>query len=198
MPLPDREQAIALLHEFTKSESLRRHALAVEAAMRACARRCSAVSPDDPGVDEHYWGLVGLLHDFDYEIHPEAPDHPAKGERILAERGYPEDFRKAILSHASHTGVPRDRLVEKALFAVDELCGFLMAVALVRPGHTLAGLKPGSVRKKLKDKAFARTVNREEVAQGMEELGVCFEEHVALVADAMHSIADQLGLAADV
>ncbi len=162
--------------------------------MRAYARRYAAGNPGDPEVNEHYWGLVGLLHDFDYEIHPQAPDHPARGEKILAERGYPEDFRKAILSHASYTCVPRNRLVEKALFAVDELCGFLMAVALVRPGHTLAGLKPGSVRKKLKDKAFARTVNREEVAQGMEELGVSFDEHVTLVADAMRSISEQLGL----
>ena len=194
MPLPDREDALALLHEYTKSVSLRRHALAVEAAMRAYARRYAADRPNDPEVDEHYWGLVGLLHDFDYEIHPQAPEHPTKGEPILAEHGYPEDFRRAILSHASYTGIPRERLVEKVLFAVDELCGFLMAVALVRPGQTLAGLKPSSVRKKLKDKAFARTVNREEVAQGMEELGLAFEDHVAFTAQALHEIAPDLGL----
>ncbi len=194
MPLPDRSEALALLHEFTSSESLRRHAYAVEAAMRAYARRYAADNPGDPEVDEHYWGLVGLLHDFDYEIHPQAPEHPTMGGKILAERGYPEDFRRAILSHASYTGVPRNRLVEKTLFAVDELCGFLMAVALVRPGQTLAGLKPGSVRKKLKDRAFARSVNRDEVAQGMEELGVSFDEHVMLVADAMQSIPEELGL----
>ena len=194
MALPTREEALALLHEFTQSESLRKHALAVEAVMRAFARHYAAERPGDPEVDEEYWGLVGLLHDFDYERYPEAPDHPVKGSAILAERGYPEDFRRAILSHASYTGVSRDRLVEKVLFAVDELSGFMTAVALVKPGRSLDEVDPRSVRKKLKDKAFARSVNREEVAQGMEELGVEFETHVSFVLEAMRSIAPELGL----
>ena len=194
MPLPSREEALALLHEFTQSESLRKHALAVEAVMRAFARRLAAERPGDPEIDEEFWGLVGLLHDFDYERYPQAPDHPQKGSAILANRGYPEDFRRAILSHASYTGIARERLVEKVLFAVDELSGFITAVALVKPGKSLEEVDPRSVRKKLKDKAFARSVNREEVAQGMAELGAEFESHVAFVIDAMRAIAGDLGL----
>ncbi len=192
--LPSRETALALLHEFTLSESLRKHALSVEAAMRAFARKYAAERPGDPEVDEHYWSLVGLLHDFDYERYPEIPDHATKGAEILAARGYPEDFRRAILSHASYTGVPRERLVEKMLFSVDELCGFITAVALVRPSKSLAEVDARAVRKKLKDKAFARSVNREEVVQGIEELGADFDSHVTFVIEAMRGIAGELGL----
>ena len=157
-----RDEALALLHEFTASESLRKHAYAVETAMRAYARRFAAdiaagvsegpaagVAPSE--VDESYWGLVGLLHDFDYERFPQAPEHPLEGSKILAERGWPEDFRRAILSHASYTGVTRERLVERTLFAVDELSGFVTAVALVKPSRSLAEVDARSVRKKLKD-----------------------------------------------
>jgi putative nucleotidyltransferase with HDIG domain len=195
MRLPTRDVALALLHEFTQSESLRKHALAVEAAMRAFARKYSAEGLLSPEVDEHYWGLVGLLHDFDYERYPNAPDHPLKGSEILAERGYPEDFRRAILSHASYTGVGRTRLVERVLFSVDELSGFITAVTLVRPSRMLAEVDPKSVKKKLKDKAFARSVNREEVRQGIEELGADFDTHVAFVIEAMRGIERELGLA---
>ncbi len=192
--LPSRDVALALLYEFTLSESLRKHALAVEATMRAFARKFAAEHPGDPEYDEHYWGLVGLLHDFDYERYPEVPDHATKGAEILAERGWPEDFRLAILSHASYTGVPRDRMVQKVLYAVDELCGFVTAVALVRPSKSLDDVDPRAVRKKLKDKAFARSVNREEVRQGMEELGVDFDTHVGFVIESMRGIASELGL----
>ena len=183
---PDREGAHDLLCEFTQTESLRKHALAVEAAMRAFARRF--------GEDEDAWGIVGLLHDFDYERWPEAPDHPLQGSEILAQRGYPEEWRRAILGHAAYTGVPRDTLMAKALFAVDELCGFITAVALVRPGRSLAEVDPRAVRKKLKEKGFARTVNREEILLGPAELGLDFDEHVAFVIDSLRAIADQLGL----
>jgi predicted hydrolase (HD superfamily) len=205
MILPSRDVALALLHEFTASESLRKHGYAVEAAMRAYARRFAAevaggvtsgpaagVGPSE--VDERYWGLVGLLHDFDYERFPQAPDHPLEGAKVLAERGWPEDFRRAILSHAGHTGVARRRLVERTLFAVDELTGFVTAVALVKPSRSLSEVDARSVRKKLKDKAFARSVNREEVVQGPAELGVDFDEHCAFVIAAMMEIAGELGL----
>jgi len=204
MSLPSRAEALDLLHEFTASDSLRKHALAVEAAMRAYARRFSAEAAagapgpaagvDPAEIDEHAWGLIGLLHDFDYERYPQAPDHPLKGSEILAERGWPEDFRRAILSHASYTGVPRERLVEKALFAVDELTGFVTAVALVKPGRSLQEVDARSVRKKLKDKAFARSVNRDDVIQGPEELGVDFDEHVSFVVEAMKGISGDLGI----
>jgi putative nucleotidyltransferase with HDIG domain len=190
--LPPRETALALLHEYTQSDSLRKHALAVECAMRAYARRFAAEGHED--VDEEEWGLIGLLHDFDYEVHPAAPDHATKGAEILAARGYPEDFRRAILSHASYTGVSRDRLVEKALFAVDELCGFLVAVALVRPGRTLEGLEPSSVKKKLKDKAFARSVSRDDVREGPVALGVEFDAHLAFVIGSLRANEGALGL----
>jgi predicted hydrolase (HD superfamily) len=192
--LPDREGALALLHEFTQSESLRKHALAVEAAMRAYARRYAQEHPGDPEVDERVWGLIGLLHDFDYERFPPAPDHPLKGSEILAERGYPEDFRRAILSHASYTGVSRERLVEKVLYAVDELCGFIIAVALVKPSRSLQEVDARSVRKKLKDKAFARSVNREEVMDGPTALSLDFDKHVEFVVQALREIAPALGL----
>jgi putative nucleotidyltransferase with HDIG domain len=187
--LPTRDEALALLHEYTESESLRKHALAVEAAMRAYARRY--------GEDEERWGLVGLLHDFDYERWPTAEDHPFRGCEILEVRGYPEDVRRAILGHATYTGVPRDTLMARALMACDELCGFLTACALVRPDRAVARVKVSSVKKKLKSPAFARSVSREDIALGVEELGVPLDEHTAFVRDAMAGIAEELGLAGE-
>lgn len=176
-----------ILTEFTQSENLRRHGLAVEAAMRAYARRFSA--------DEELWGAVGLLHDFDYEKYPSLEEHPYRGNEILKERGYSEEFRRAILSHADYTGVRRETAMEKALFACDELAGFITAVALVKPGKSLAEVEPSSVRKKMKDKAFARSVSREDITNGARELGVELDEHIAFVIEAMKPIADELGLA---
>src|SRR5512136_474960 len=167
----DRDQAWQILCEFTKSENLRRHALAVEACVLAYARKFAE--------DEVKWSVTALLHDFDWEIHPEAPDHPLKGEPILAARGVSEEIRRAVLSHASHSGVPRVSKLEKALFACDELSGFITAVALVKPSRSLGEVDVKSVRKKMKDKAFARAVNRSEIVQGAEELGVDLDEHIA-------------------
>jgi putative nucleotidyltransferase with HDIG domain len=185
-----RDDAVALMHEFTENENLRRHMYAVEAAMRAYARKF--------GEDEGLWGITGLLHDFDYERWPNdarRPDdeHPTTGVAILRERGYPEEILQAILGHAEHTGVPRETLMAKTLFAVDELTGFLTACALVRPDG-INGMKVKSVKKKFKDSSFARGVNREDVSKGVEELGVDFAEHVELVIDAMSEIKDELGL----
>lgn len=185
--LPSRDQALDLLHEYTESPNLRKHALAVEAAMRAYARKL--------GGDEEAWGLVGLLHDFDYERWPDRDNHPWRGSQILAERGYPEWFRRAILSHASYTGVSRESDLEKALFACDELCGFLVACALVTPGRSLRDLKVSSVRKRMKDKAFARNVSREDIAEGAKELGAELDEHIAFVLEAVRTVAGELGLA---
>ena len=187
MGYPTREEAWALLTEHTRGESLLKHALAVEAAMRAYARRL--------GGDEEEWGAVGLLHDFDYERHPTLEEHPMKGAELLRARGYPEEMIRAILSHAAHTGVARETPMERALFAVDELTGFVTAVALVRPDRKVAEVKPSSVRKKMKDKAFARAVNREEILEGARLLGVEFEEHAQIVIDALAGIAERLGLA---
>jgi putative nucleotidyltransferase with HDIG domain len=187
MGYPTREAAWALLTEHTRGESLLKHALAVEAAMRAYARRL--------GGDEEEWGTVGLLHDFDYERHPTLEEHPMKGAELLRARGYPEEMIRAILSHAAHTGVARETPMERALFAVDELTGFVTAVALVRPDRKVAEVKPSSVRKKMKDKAFARAVNREEILEGARLLGVEFEEHAQIVIDALAGIAERLGLA---
>jgi len=184
-PTADRQAAWELLCQYTKSESLRKHALAVEACMRAYARRF--------GEDEEKWGVVGLIHDFDYELYPNAPDHPLKGSEILKERGYPKDVRRAILGHADYTGVPRDTLMAKALFASDELAGFITACALVRPDQ-IQGLEAKSVRKRMKGKAFARSVRREDITRGAEELGVPLDEHIALSIEAMRAIADALGL----
>ena len=181
-----RENALALLHEYTQTESLRRHAYAVEAAMRAAAGRT--------GNDPEYWGAVGLLHDFDYETHPEAPDHPLKGAEILRERGYPEDFVRIILSHATYTGVPRDSDCAKWLFAVDELCGFCMACAMVQPDRKIVQVKVKSVRKKLKKKDFAAKVSREEIAEGAAGLGLEQDELIAHVLAALVEVADELGL----
>lgn len=182
-----RDAAYQLMCEFTHSENLRRHMLAVEAAMRAYARRF--------GEDEERWAIVGLLHDFDYETFQEAPAHPLEGEKILAERGWPEDIRRAILSHADYTGVPRLTLMEKALHACDDITGFVVAVALVRPDKDLASVKVSSMRKKWKDRSFAAGVNRDEVERAAADLGVSLDEHFAVVLSAMQSIAAELGLA---
>jgi putative nucleotidyltransferase with HDIG domain len=182
----DREQAWGLLTEFTQSESLRKHALAVEACMRAYGRKFSG--------NEQLWGVVGLLHDFDYDQYPSLEDHPYKGNAILKERGYSEEIRRAIMSHAEYTGVTRDSPMEKALFACDELAGFITAVALVKPSRSLAEVEAKSVRKKMKDKAFARSVNREDIVKGAAELGVDLEEHIAFCIEAMKGIAGELGL----
>src|SRR5881409_2882239 len=179
--MSDRERAWGLLTEFTQSESLRKHALAVEACMRAYARKM--------GGDENLWGVVGLLHDFDYEKWPSLDDHPYKGNEILKERGYSDEIRNAILSHAEYTGVPRVTPMEKALFACDELAGFITAVALVKPGKSLAEVDAKSVRKKMKDKAFARSVSREDITNGAAELGVDLEEHIAFCIEAMKGVA---------
>jgi putative nucleotidyltransferase with HDIG domain len=184
--MTDREQAWGLLTEFTQSESLRKHALAVEACMRAYAQKFS----EDPDL----WGVVGLLHDFDYEKWPSLEDHPYKGNEILKERGYSDEIRNAILSHAEYTDVSRVTPMEKALFACDELAGFITAVALVKPGKSLAEVDAKSVRKKMKDKAFARSVNRNDIVQGAAELGVELEEHIAFCIEAMKGISGKLGL----
>ena len=183
----NREQAWGLLTEFTQSESLRKHALAVESCMRAYARKF--------GEDEEKWAITGLLHDFDYERYPTAEEHPFMGEKILAERGYPEDIRRAILSHAQYSGVTRESKMEKTLFACDELAGFIMACAMVKPSKSLAEVEAKSVKKKMKDKAFARAVNRSDITEGAADLGVDLEEHIAFCVDAMRSVADELGLA---
>jgi putative nucleotidyltransferase with HDIG domain len=181
-----REEAWSLLIEFTQSESLRKHALAVEACMRAYARKL--------GGDESLWGLVGLIHDFDYEKYPSAEDHPFKGSEILKERGYSEEIRRAILSHAEYSGVPRETPMEKALFACDELAGFITAATLVKPSKSLSELDARSVRKKMKDKAFARSVNREDIVNGAADLGVDLEEHITFCIEAMKAVAGDLGL----
>jgi putative nucleotidyltransferase with HDIG domain len=186
----DRNAAWCLLTEFTHSESLRKHALAVEACMRAYARKL--------GGDDALWGVVGLLHDFDYDKYPSLEDHPYKGNEILKERGWPEAIRRAIMSHAEYTGVTRDTPMEKALFACDELAGFITAVALVKPGKSLAEVEAQSVRKKMKDKAFARSVNRDDIVNGAAVLGVDLLEHIAFCIEAMKGIAGELGLAGKV
>src|SRR5712691_6627654 len=187
--MPDRSAAWQLLCEYTKGDSLRKHALAVETAMRACATRYGAAGAD---VDE--WGLVGLLHDFDYEKFPTADQHPFTGANILCGRGYSERFIRAIMGHATYTGVPRDTAMARALFASDELCGFLVACALVRPTKSLDDLEVSSVKKKLKDKAFARSVNRDDIRQGVEELDVDMDEHIRFVIDALRPVQAEIGL----
>jgi putative nucleotidyltransferase with HDIG domain len=186
-----RDEALDLMHEYTKSEALRKHMYAVEIAMRASARKF--------GVDEEAWATVGVLHDFDYERYPNealspTQQHPAQGVALLREGGYPEELCTAILGHAHYTGVPRETPVAKALFAVDELCGFLVACALVRPSRSLMDLTVKSVKKKLKDKGFARGVNREDVVQGAEELGVPLDEHIQFVIEALRPEEGRLGL----
>jgi len=186
----DRESAWCLLTEFTQSESLRKHGLAVEACMRACARKFAPGSPQQ----EELWGVVGLLHDFDYEKYPSLEDHPYRGSEILKERGYPEDLRRAIMSHAEYSGVSRDTPMEKALFACDELSGFITACALIKPGKSLAEVDAKSVRKRMKDKAFARKVNRDDIVNGAADLGVDLDEHIAFCIEALKPIAKELGL----
>lgn len=188
-----RDDALALMHEYTASDALRKHMYAVEIAMRAMAER--------HGEDPDSWGLVGLLHDFDYERYPNqehsaTEGHPAEGVRLLASGGFPEPMQRAILGHATYSGVPRDTPMAKALFAVDELAGFLVACALVRPSRSLQDLEVSSVKKKLKDKAFARGVSREDVVLGAEELGVPLDEHIAFVLNALRPHEQRLGLGA--
>ncbi|MBI4875152.1 MAG: HDIG domain-containing protein [Acidobacteria bacterium] len=182
----DREQAWQILCEFTKSESLRKHALAVEACVAAYARQF--------GEDETQWSVAAMLHDFDYEMHTEAPDHPLKGEPILAARGVSPEIRRAILSHVTQTGVTRESKLEKTLFACDELAGFLTACALVKPSKSIHEVEAKSVRRKMKDKAFARAVSREEILAGAAELGADLEEHINFCARAMQARAAGLGL----
>jgi len=182
----NRAEAWDLLCEFTESDSLRKHALAVEAAMRHFAQQ--------HGEDAEMWGTAGLLHDFDYEQHPTLEEHPFVGATILRERGWPEEIARAVLSHGDHTGVSRDSLMEKTLFAVDELTGLVTAVALVRPSKSIFDVEPSSVRKKMKDKAFARSVNRQDIVKGADELGVDLNAHIGEVIKAMQSVADELGL----
>lgn len=181
-----RDDAISILFEYTKSESLRRHALQVETCVAAYAKRF--------GGEEDVWRATALLHDFDWEIHPELPDHPTKGEPILAAKGVPEEIRRAILSHADFTGVPRVSMLEKSLFACDELSGFISACSLVKPSKKVAEVDVKSVRKKMKDKAFARTVNREDIIQGAAELGLDLDEHIQFCIQAMQENAEAIGL----
>ena len=182
-----RSEAWDLLCEFTKSGSLRRHALAVETCVAAYARKF--------GEDEEKWSVTAVLHDFDWEIHPELPDHPTKGEPILAERGVPEEIRRAILSHADFTGGPRTTQLERMLFACDELAGFLTACSYVKPGRSIGEVETASVKRKLKDKAFARQVSREDIRKGAEDLGVPLDDHISFCIEAMKERANELGLA---
>jgi putative nucleotidyltransferase with HDIG domain len=182
-----REQAWDIVCEFTRSEGLRKHALAVETCVAAYARKL--------GEDEHKWRLTALLHDFDWEIHPQAPDHPMMGEPMLAERGVDEEIRRAILSHANYSGVPRVSPLEKVLYACDELAGFVTAISYVKPNRSVFEVDVASVKKKMKDKAFARSVNRQDITEGAQELGVPLEEHVEFCIKAMQERASELGLA---
>jgi len=189
--LPSREDTLALMHEYTASESLRKHMLAVEAAMRAYARKF--------GEDEERWGITGLIHDFDYErfpnnAHSPTEEHPSEGVRILRAKGYPEDVLTAILGHAQYTNTPRESAMARTLFAVDELTGLITATALVRPTKSVHEVDARSVRKKMKDKAFARGVSREDVVNGATELGVDLDEHIAFVISAMQARSADLGL----
>src|SRR3972149_884074 len=183
----NRQDAWDLLCEFTNSEGLRKHGLAVEGGVGHFARK--------RGEDEEKWGIVGLLHDFDYEMHPTLDKHPTEGAKILRERGVPEEIVRAVLSHAEHTGVERVSAMEKTLFAVDELSGFVTAVALVRPNKSVFEVEPSSVRKKMKDKAFARSVNRDDIVKGAEELGVDLNAHTGDVIEALQAAAAELGRA---
>ncbi len=187
----NRAEALELMHEYTPSDALRKHMYAVEAAMRAYARKY--------GEDEEKWGVVGILHDFDYERYPNearspTEEHPSTGVKILRERGYPDDVCEAIMGHADYTGVPRTSLMAKTLYAVDELCGFLVACALVRPSRSMQDLKVKSVKKKLKDKGFARAVDRDEVRRGAEEAGIDFDEHVQFVIESLRPVEGTIGL----
>ncbi len=182
----NREQAWALLTKYTKNENLIKHALAVEAAMRAYARKF--------GEDEEKWGIAGLIHDFDYEQHPTPEEHPAWGAKLLEELGWPEDIVYAVKAHSNHLGLPRKSLMDKALYAVDELTGLITAVALVRPSKSILDVTLKSIKKKWKDKSFARGVNRQDIEEGAAALGVDLNEHITIVLSAMQDIADELGL----
>jgi putative nucleotidyltransferase with HDIG domain len=182
----NRNYCLSLLKEYTKNESLLKHAYAVETCIRAYAKKF--------GEDEEYWGNVALLHDFDYEMYPTEEGHPFKGSEILKEKGFPGEFRNAILSHASYTGIKRETLLQKTLFACDELAGFLTAVTYVRPNKTIEEVEVKSVKKKLKDKAFARNVNREDIISGAEGLGIPLDEHIQFCIDAMIKNKESLGL----
>lgn len=182
----DREKAWGILCEFTQSESLRKHALAVETCVVAYARRF--------GEDEQKWSVTALLHDFDWEIHPQTPDHPMKGEPLLAERGIEEEIRRAILSHADFSGVPRVSMLEKTLYACDELAGFITAISYVKPHRSVFEVDVTSVKKKMKDKAFARSVNRQDILDGARELGVPLDEHIDFCIKSMQAQAEQLGI----
>ncbi len=182
----DRNYCLSLLKEYTQSESLLKHAFAVESCVRAYARKF--------GEDENYWGNVALLHDFDYEKYPTADEHPYKGAEILRSKNFPEDFIQSILSHADYTGVKRETLLQKTLFACDELAGFLTAVAYVRPSKSIDEVEVKSVKKKMKDKAFARAVSRDDITKGAEELGVDLDTHIAFCIEAMKQNKDLLGL----
>jgi putative nucleotidyltransferase with HDIG domain len=179
------DDALKLTLEYTKNDSLRKHMYAVEAAMRAYAKKF--------GQDEELWGIVGVLHDFDYEMYPTAPDHPSKGSEILKQHGYSEEVRRTILSHADYTNVPRDTQMAKTLYACDELCGFIVACAVIRP-NKIADLEVSSVKKKLKDRAFARNVNRDDIQKGAQELGIPLDEHIKFVIDALKGAANRLEL----
>ena len=181
-----RAQVLEILKEYVRSDSLVMHLVAAEAAMRAYARKF--------GEDEEKWGIVGLLHDFDWEVCPSPEDHPTYGANILRERGFPEEIVRAILSHGDHTGLKRESLMEKTFFAVDELSGFIRAVALVRPSRSLDDVQPRSVKRKMKDKSFAREVRREDITNGAQELGVELDEHIAFVIQSMMPVAGELGL----
>ena len=184
----DRATALALLQEHARGDVLIRHGLAVEACMRAYAGKL--------GEDEELWGIVGLLHDFDWDVCPTPEEHPQFGAQILRDRGYPEEIIRAVLSHGNHTGVARESLMEKTLFAVDELSGFVTAVTLVRPSKSLGDTDVRSVRKKMKDKAFARSVSRDDIVQGVEELEVDLDQHIDFVVQALKPVAPELGLGA--
>ena len=184
--LPTREQALALLHEWVQNVNLRKHCHAVEACMRAYARSL--------GEDEERWGITGLIHDFDWERHPDLERHPMKGVEVLRAAGWPEDVCRAVLGHAEHSGVPRDTPMAKTLYACDELAGFLVACALITPGKTLEQVEVPSVRKKMKRADFARNVNRDDIVKGAAELGVDLDQHIAFCLEAMRGIRGELGL----
>jgi putative nucleotidyltransferase with HDIG domain len=186
MSMINREQAWELLCEFTKTEGLRKHALAVETCVAAYARKL--------GEDEHKWAITALLHDFDWEIHPTLDEHPQKGEPILAERGIDQEIRRAILSHANHLDVKRETPLEKTLYACDELAGFITAISYVKPHRSVFEVDAASVKKKMKDKAFARSVNRQDIIDGAQELGVSLDEHIEFCVKAMQARAEELGL----
>ena len=187
MDVMDRDQTIEFLHNHVKTEMLMKHLYSVEASMRGYARKF--------GEDEDRWAIAGLLHDFDWEICPTPEDHPNYGAQILRDHGYPDDIIRAVLTHGDHTGIPRESLMEHTLFAVDELSGFVRAVALVRPSKSLDDVTPRSVRRKMRDKGFAKDVNRDDLLKGAEELDIDLDEHIAFVVESMKPVATQIDLA---